>query len=254
MPLPRQAAAPSGDMRSLYNLFKINPGSFPGVNPGAFADVANNDIADETAQYKAESPEMQREQEILHNADQRAEVGIRGDLNEAAKVRQARNLGFEGSYPLKQQQDEEERSALAKVLLPKQMELRAEMENRAATRDFNANQASQDRATRVQIAQGSQTGQNQRLQQRSEDVAARGVKLGKNPLRSFLSPIGIMDSNEQVQKDEQNRVRGNMRAQITSPSGSDGTTIMEDPNTGEQVYVPNDRVAEYEAKGARRVQ
>lgn len=253
MPLPRQAAGPSGDMRSLYNLFKINPGAFPGTNPGAFNDVANDEIADTSASYKAYSPEMQREQEILHNADQRAEIGIRGDLNEASQVRQARNLGFEGSYPLKQQQDETERSALAKVLLPKQMELQAELANKDATREFSASQGAMDRATRLQIAQGSQSGQNQRSQQRSEDVAARGVKLGHNPLRSFLSPLGIMDSNEQVQKDEQNRVRGNMRS-ATSPTASSGTVIMEDPNSGEQVYVPNERVAEYEAKGARRVQ
>lgn len=93
MPLPRQAQS-SGNMRELSNLFRMNPGAFPGVNPGAFGNELNNQAADDTADYKTNSPEMQREQGIISGGDARAEVGIRHDLEMAQKEYDANKAGF----------------------------------------------------------------------------------------------------------------------------------------------------------------
>lgn len=250
MPLPR-VASQGGDMRSLYNLFRVNPGAFPGVNPGAFNDAANEDAAIDSVNYKATSPEMQREQDMLGAADQRAEIGIRGDLAEAQQVRQARDLGYDGSLPLKQKAEADTRSALAKVLLPKQMELEAAARNQAATREFTASENDQNRLSRESIAQGSQQGQNQRMIDRSADVAARSVKAGSNPLRWLLSPTGLVDSNAAVQAKEQQRVRDQVKSQMSGVTGSSVMVPMIAPDGG-PLSVPEDRVTEMEAHGARR--
>lgn len=251
MPLPRQAAGPSGDMRSLYNLFRINPNSMPGVNPGAFAETANDEIAQNTMQHQTYSPEMQREQAVLANADQRAEVGIRGGLEEAEQVRDARNLGFEGSHPLKERADYETRSKLAQVLMPKQLELEAARQNKEATMEFTDNQNDQNRDLRRELAAGNQGGQDRRMVERSADIAARSVKPGHNPLRSIFGGHFGIDSNEDVQRAEQNRVRDNVRSQMNTTAANTIPMIAPD---GRRLQVPEDRVEELEAQGAQRVQ
>lgn len=239
------ATLPRTTPRAVSRFFGLDP------EPGRTPD------ASEFNDYLASIPptvEQQREMSVLSDANTRAEAGIRRDLTEAQAVRDARNRGFTGSYPLREQEDEAANQKLKQLLLPKQMELQAEMQNREAQREFTANQNQQDRKLRAQIAQGTQAGQNQRLAARSADIAARQVKLGNNPLRRLLSPFGIMDSNEAVRDKEAQRVRQNVQSQMQGAAGDGGTTIMEDPATGEQVYVPNERVQEYVAKGARIVE
>lgn len=108
MPLPRQVQRGTGNMQELANLFRINPGAFPGTNPGAFANELNDAAADTSADYKASSPEMQREQSVIAGADQRAEVGIRHDLEMAAKEREANQLGYDSRRAMEDEATKDE--------------------------------------------------------------------------------------------------------------------------------------------------
>lgn len=242
---------PNPQMQQLYNMFKINPQAFPGVNPATFANQANEEAANVRPTF-----EQQREAGVLADSSDRAEIGIRSDLEEAQKVRDARNMGFEGSYPLKQQKDEEDRSAMARLLMPKQMELQAAAMNQDATRQFAAGEHDQDRASRESIAAASQQGQNQRQGVSAGNAAAKSVKLGSNPLRSLFGGYMGIDTNEQVQQHEQERVRSSVQSQMGmsgGQSGSSGMVQMVAPDGG-PMTVPQDRVDEMEALGARRVQ
>lgn len=247
--MPRAQANVGGDagMRQLYNMFRVNPNAFPGTNPGAFADEANAEIAQTTAEHNATSPEKLGEQDLLDKADQRNEVGIRGGLAEADAVRQARNMGFNGSNPLKDEAEYQAEQKLRQLIIPERMKLEASLSDKENQREFSANQNKLNRDAMMQRTQAGQQGQNQRQTEAAAQAAAKGIKLGHNPLRSFLSPIGVMDSNEKVQADEQNRVRQNVRGSMAT---SANTVHMIAPN-GEEADVPEAMVQDYLAKGAQ---
>lgn len=249
MPLARVNANIDPGMQQLYNMFRVNPNAFAGVNPGAFSEEANNEIAQTTAQHNVLSPEKRGEQELLDNADQRAEVGIRGDLAEADAVRQARNMGYNGSHPLKDQAETQARQKLQMMLAPEQMKLQASLIDKDNQREFTAGQNKLNRESMMERTQAGQQGQNQRQTEAAANAAARAVKPGNSILRKFLSPLGIMDSNEQVQQAEQQRMRQSVRNSAVS-SGPGNTVHMIAPN-GEEADVPEAMVQDYLSKGAR---
>lgn len=250
MPLSPVNVGGNAGMQQLYNMFRINPNAFPGTNPGAFADEANNEIAATTAQHNMLSPEKRGEQELLDTADRRAEVGIRSGLAEADAVRQARNMGFNSSNPLKEEAEYQAQQKLRQVMLPEQMKLQASLVDKENQREFSAGQNKLNRDAMTQRTGMAQAGQDRRQTDRAAEVAAKSVKLGHNPLRSFLSPLGIMDSNEKVRDTEANRMRENVRS--SASNGPANTVHMIAPN-GEEADVPEAMVQDYLAKGAQVV-
>ena len=198
--------------------------------------------------------EQQREGGILSDMDARTNASMADDLATNNKVRDARNMGFEGTHPLREQADFNANQELEKLLAPRRLEVEAQEANLAATREFNASQRDQDRELRRDIAQGTQSGQNERLVERSAAAAANQVKPGKNPLRKLFGGYFGIDTNEDVQRAEQAKVRDSVRQQMTSAGPMGGGKMMVSPDGSEQVMVPADRVDEYLAKGARIVE
>lgn len=251
MPLARVNANIDPGMQQLYNMFRVNPNAFAGVNPGAFSEEANNEIAQTTAQHNVLSPEKRGEQELLDNADQRAEVGIRSDLAEADAVRQARNMGYNGSHPLKDQAETQARQKLQMMLAPEQMKLQASLIDKDNQREFTAGQNKLNRESMMERTQVGQQGQSQRQTEAAANAAAKSVKLGHNPLRSlFGGVIPGYQSNEQVQQAEANRMRESVRGQMNQQQNA---VAMQAPD-GRRLMVPAEKVEELEAAGAMRIQ
>lgn len=170
--MPRAQANVGGDagMRQLYSMFRVNPNAFPGTSPGAFADEANNEIAQTTAEHNATSPEKLGEQDLLDQADQRNEVGIRSGLAEAESVRQARDMGYGGSFPLRDQQESLARAALYAKLAPEKMKLEAALADKEAARTFTA-------------------GQNQNKSDAAMERVKVGVQAKQRPAASNLNAV-----------------------------------------------------------------
>jgi hypothetical protein len=135
-------------MQNLRTLFQL-----PSYEP--FADT--NDIND----YLASIPrtgEQNREASILQDMDARASASLDRDLGEAEAVRSARNLGFDGTYPVRQQQEDVAMKKLQQLLMPKQIEQQTEMMKAGASQA----EAERSRAAAMERAQLGQTGQDRR--------------------------------------------------------------------------------------------
>jgi hypothetical protein len=215
-------------MQALYNMFRVNPNAFPGVNPGAFSSVANEDIANETAAYKATSPEMQRQAAILEGQDVRAEAGIRGGLDEANQVRQTRNMGYGGSFPLREAQEDTRNARLRELLLPRELEARTAATQQQTEREFMADEGQRNRDARAQIAAAGQAGQTARAQLPLREKASSDSGWG--------NLFGLL---------------GKKAAPVPTTQG--GTVKMIDPADGEEMDVPLDQVEFAESQGAYRV-
>lgn len=227
------------NMQSLYQMFRINPGMFPGTNPGVFNNEINSAIP--------ESIEKQREAALLSGADHRAEIGIRDDLAKAEAVRGARERGFTGTYPLQEQEQDLVNQKLRQVLLPKQMELEAAQLNRQESREFTAGQNQLNRDAMQTRIETTQQGQDRRLAERGADIAARSVKKGNNPLRKLFGGMMGVESNEDIQAREAAEMRNKVRTQMNA--GQPGQVLMRSPDGSEEAYVDAARVNEFLARG-----
>jgi hypothetical protein len=244
-------------MRQLYNMFRVNQGAFPGVNPGTFADEANTEMAEDTARYKATSPEMQREQGILAGADARAEQGIQRDRAENDAVRVARMLGYSGSNPLQEQAQAQAAMAMEQKLAPERMKLQASLVDKSSQREFTAGQNELNRNAMTQRANISQGGQDRRLAARNSETQARNVEQGKTPvagtgkLRSLFGWLPGIDSNEDIQSREAANIRS--RYQPEDMSAGNESVLMRAPDGSERM-IEASRVQEFLNKGAEIVQ
>ena len=112
--------------------------------------------------YKQTNPEMQRQAGVLNSMNQRTDATMAHDLEDAEAVRHARNLGFNGSYPLREQDEYTANQKLQLLLKPQEAELAAEEKRLAAQQAFTASQNEQNRVAANQRAAATQTGADQR--------------------------------------------------------------------------------------------
>jgi hypothetical protein len=217
---------------SLYQMFKLNQNAFPGVNPGAFSAEANDE-----ASATDMSNESQRERALLNESNTRAEAGIRQDLVEADQVRGARNMGFEGSHPLREQADYTANQKLRQVLLPEQIKLEAALAEQRNNETFTSQQHELDRQSREKMAAGAQAGQMNRVNAQQSAITAR--QPDKRGWLMKMLGIGAPPAAAQ--------------SAPAAQDGGSGMVMMEAP-TGEQQMVPAARVQEFLAKGAQLVQ
>jgi len=211
-------------------------GQFLGLRPEAGQQPSGIEFNDYLASISPTN-EQQREASTLAAMDNRIEGGIQSDLAEADAVRSARNLGFEGTYPLREQADYTADQKLRQILAPKQMEMEAELMNRDVTRQFQAEQAQKDRDARAQIAAGTQAGQMNRVnaQQGAINARAQQTQAAKqNPLSKLFG--WMTGSGEQA-----------------APAAPSGPVTMMDPSTGETRQVPAELVQQYLSRGAQVV-
>lgn len=235
---------------TLAQLFRLKQNEFPGVNPG----IINNDVNGD-----GPSNDAQRESDMLQMADSRAEAGIRGDLNRAEAVRSARqDHGYQGSFPLEQQEQAKEQDALARLLLPKRMELAAAQQEHETQREFTAGQNDQNRMAMGQRSNAAITGQNGRLASQQAEARARTIETKGSPRESkWRSLFGLgglnpaVDSNATIRQQDATAARA---AGNTQAASGEDTFLMESPDGSEQAQVPQSQVQAYLAKGGRLVQ
>jgi hypothetical protein len=220
MPLARQFQRP----QSLRQMFGIEPEV--GQEPSG---IAFND-------YLANIPptyEQQREGAVLSDMDARTNASMADDLAESNKVRDARNMGFEGSYPLREQDEYGANQKLRQILLPKQMELEAENSRLANTQQFTAGQNDLNRAAANERAAATQTGQDRRAAESRAHSLNMARQTGRIKGEGWLSSLfgGGGDEPE---------------------AAASGVVMMQTPS-GDVVPIPAEEVAEAEANGAVRV-
>lgn len=225
MPLARQIQGPQG-LRSLFGL-QPEPGQTP--DSTAFNDyLANIPLTNEQS----------REAGVIAGADARTDASMVHDLDEANAVRDARNRGYDGSYPLEDQANVAYNQRLKMLLLPKQMDLEASANEKEAARIFTAGQGQMDRESRERIAAGTQEASLNRVNTQQQAITSRAQQAA-DAKRSWLSKL-FSPSKPAAP------------AAPVAAAGAPGRILMEAPN-GEQDYVDPARVAEFEAKGARVV-
>ena len=187
--------------------------------------------------YLASMPptyEQQREGAVLSDMDARTNASMASDLAEANQVRDARNMGFDGTYPLREQEEYGVNQKLRQILLPKQLELDAENRRLAATQEFTANQNEQNRVAANNRAAATQTGMDRRAAESRAHALNMAKQTGRIKGQSWLSSLfgGGDDAPE--------------------AAGGSGVVMMQTPS-GDVVPVPAEEVAEAEANGAVRV-
>ena len=106
--------------------------------------------------------EQQREGGVLAGMDARTNASMASDLAEANQVRDARNMGFDGSYPLREQDEYTANQKLQLLLKPQEAELAAEEKRLATQQAFTASQNEQNRVAANQRAAATQAGADQR--------------------------------------------------------------------------------------------
>lgn len=221
MPLARQYQRP----QTLQQMFGLDPEV--GQEPSS---IAFND-------YLANIPqtsEQQRESGVLAGMDARTNASMASDLAEANQVRDARNLGFGGTYPLREQEEYGANQKLRQILLPKQMELEAENTRLVNTQQFTAGQNEMNRSAADARAAQTQAGMNRRAEESRAHALNMAKQTGRIKGQSWLSSLfgGGDDAPE--------------------ASGGSGVVMMQTPS-GDVVPVPAEEVAEAEANGAVRV-
>ncbi len=225
MPLARQTQQPM----SLARMFGVEPEVGQQPSGIAFNDYLAN---------IGPTNEQQREAGVLAHAGARTNASMANDLEEANAVEAARNMGFDGSYPLQEQAQWSADQKLRQILIPEQMKLQAAMLEKETGREFNASQGALDRASRERIATGSQATQMGKTQATQNGVAHRQAMDAWNK-RGMFSKLGDWLSGAQPPQ---------------APAGAavTGNTVkMMDPTTGDTRDVPADRVNEYLARGAQ---
>lgn len=221
MPLARVTQRPA----TLQQMFGIEPEV--GHEPSGIA--FNNAIPP--------SIEKQREAGILANMDARTNASMAHDLDEANAVRAAREMGFDGSYPLREQSDYTAQQKLAQVLLPKQYELAAADRRLQQQQEFNAAEGERDRAASMDRVRAAQSGQNNRVSAQQAAITARANQQQQNKRGAIGRAWDWLTGSSQ---------------QPQQPTSS-GPVMMMTP-AGDIVPVPSELVAEAEANGATRVQ
>lgn len=143
MALPRMAARPS----SLRELLGLDPQ--PGEVPSG---IAFNEAI-------PESMERTREAQTLASMDARTSASMAQDLAEANAVRGAREQGFTGMYPLREQQEYLANQKLRELLEPRKLELETAQQTAETLREFQTGQqaeriraASQQNEERIKAA------------------------------------------------------------------------------------------------------
>lgn len=131
-----------------------------------------------------ESLEKAREANVLAGADARAGASLNRDLEEANAVREARNLGFEGSYPLREQADYTAAQKLQTLLAPLLAREAADQDRQA----FAAQENERNRAAAMERANLGQQGQDRRSAENRAAAIAMAKATGRIP-----GP-GILDS------------------------------------------------------------
>lgn len=195
MPLPRQYANDMG-LQELYNMFRINPNAFAGVNPGAFNEAANAGIAEDTAGYKATSPEMQREQGIMGAEAARTEAGLQQDRATSEAVRAAREQGFTGMYPLRDVEEYKAEQALKLLLEPKKLEVETAQQNAETMRAFQmAQQAERLKESEQQNTERIKAAAER--QRQAQDHARNMAKItGRTKEPGYLESLWSGDDSE----------------------------------------------------------
>lgn len=160
------------NMASLIQLLRMKPG---------LGETPSNDFN----WLIPESIEKQRESGVLANMDARTNASMAEDLEEANAVRGARNMGFTGSNPLREQSDYGAMQKLQQILLPKQMELQiAQQENEA--QNARATQAQTAAMEREKFKQGAMTDRSAMVRKAIEDYARL---TGKVPEPGWLESL-----------------------------------------------------------------
>jgi hypothetical protein len=229
MPLARQFQRPA----TLQQMLGLEPEV--GQEPSSIA--FNNAIP--------ASIEKQREAGIIAGIDARTNASMADDLAEAEAVRGARNMGFQGTYPLQEQANYAAEQKLRQILIPEQMKLQAAMMERETGREFDANQRDLDRKSRESIASGAQAAGLSRVQAQQSGINARqqqAQEAKRNPLSKLFGWLTGSGGSAALPT---------VPTQV--PTGNEGMVLMEAP-TGEQQAVPAARVQEFLAKGARVVE
>lgn len=225
--LPQHTPRP----QTLEEMFGINQG--PGQAPSS---VMFND-------YLASIPEtneQRREGAMLANMDARTNASMAADLEEANAIRAARNAGFTGSHPLREQADYATEQKLNLLLKPRQLEVDAAAKNLQARQAFEASEGAKDRAAalaRTQMIQDATTGRTNFVQGQINNRAD-----AKDNKRNMWGRAWdwLMGPDEQSAQ--------------AAPAASGGGVVMMMTPSGDVVPVPAAEVPEAEANGARRVQ
>lgn len=227
--LPRYQQQPA----SLAQMFGLEPEVGKAPSSIAFNDYLGG-IADADGMN-----ERNREARIIAEMDNRASALNDADRLEANAVRGARNMGFDGTFPLREQADYGHTQKLRQILLPEQMKLEAARTERETGRAFDASQRDLDRRSREGIATGAQSAQLNRVNAQQQAITARAneareAKRGPvSRLFSWLTGSGGSATPTAP----------------AAPNGASGMVLMEAP-TGEQQMVDASRVQEFLAKGA----
>lgn len=172
---------PRNPNAGLSRMFRVNQNQFPGVQPGMFNEEINTAIPG--------GIERQREAATLSALDARTQQGLDQDLEEAEAVRGARDMGFQGQFPMREAADWQAEQKLGMLLAPERertrqeaMKMQGAQAERGAARDFQAQQGMQDRASREGIAARAQAGQTERaqlpLREKAEDTDGWGNLFG----------------------------------------------------------------------------
>lgn len=150
MPLARQTAQ-RNPLREFLGL-EAGPGETP-------SGVAFND-------YLASIPntaEQDREAGVLADMDERAETGIRLDLQKAHDTKKARQeYGMQGSYPLREMGEYEAAQKLKPLMALKQMDVDSADKRFGAQQQLTRGENELDRTAALERAKLSQTGQDAR--------------------------------------------------------------------------------------------
>jgi hypothetical protein len=219
MPLARQTARQA----SLAQMLGIEPEV--GQEPSSLA--FNNAIPP--------SIEKQREAAVLASMDARTNASMARDLEEANAVRAARNMGFEGSYPIREQNDYAAQQKLAQILLPKQYELAAADKRLQQQQAFDAAEGERNRAASMERVQAAQGGQNNRVAAQQAAITARANQQQQNKRGALGRAWDWMTGGSQP---------------VAPASAPSGPVIMMDPNSGETRQVPAEMVEQYLSRGA----
>jgi len=231
MPLARQTQRPA----SLAQMFGVEPEVGREPSSIAFNDYLAN---------IEPTNEQRREGGVIDSAAARTDASMASDLAEAEAVREARNLGFEGSYPLQEQAQWSADQKLRQLLIPEQMKLESARTERETGREFDANQRAMDRSSREKIASGAQAGQTGRVQAQQQGIASRQQQAQQAKQGGISKLYNWLTGSGQAQ--------ANPAAPTQAPAAS-GDVTMIDPTTGETASVPAARVNEYLARGAQIV-